>query len=139
MTLDQVMDLQYRKLLTARDTFWQEMEPFWVREVDPEEYSPNIFAVGALMLLDLDRLDLPELEEEQREMLEPLYETIRDYEDMDTGIVIPLEYRLEMLQILETNRISDEWNRELALKAAAFANRALPALFIGEEHLAEIL
>ncbi len=140
MTLDQVMDLQYRKLLTVREDIWNQLEPVWDSEDDEDmPFAPNINAVGVLLLVDLDRMNLPELDETQRDMIEPLVVAILDCEEMDMGISLPLEYRQTLVKVLETNRISDEWNRKLALKVTGFANEISPMLFIGKEHLAEIL
>ncbi len=140
MTLEQVMDLQYRKLLTAKDVIWQEMGPIWDDEdADAMGFAPNMYVVGILLLVDMDTMGLPELNETQRDMIEPLYEEILNCEDNSTGISLPLEYRKMLLKVLETNRICDQWNRELALKVTDFVNEAFPSFYVGKEHLAEIL
>ena len=136
MTFDQIMDLQYRKLLTAKEEIWSNIQEVWQAE---EDEAIGLHAIASIMLVDMDRMDLPEVEGEDKEFLEILYNTVLENDDLGIGTVIPYEARMEISRILSSYRISDEWNREIALRVVDLANSVNPFLFIGKEHLAEVL
>ena len=136
MTFDQIMDLQYRKLLTAREDIWSNIQEVWQTE---EDEAIGLHAIASIMLVDMDRMDLPEVEGEEKAFLEILYNTVLENDEPGIGIVIPYEARMEISRILSSYRISDEWNREIALRVVDLANSVNPFLFIGKEHLAEVL
>ena len=136
MTFDQIMDLQYRKLLTAREDIWSNIQEVWQAE---EDEAIGLHAIASIMLVDMDRMDLPEVEGEEKAFLEILYNTVLENDEPGIGIVIPYEARMEISRILSSYRISDEWNREIALRVVDLANSVNPFLFIGKEHLAEVL
>ena len=136
MTLDQIMDLQYRKLLTAREDIWSEIGDIWQQE---EDEALNLHAIAALLLVDMDRMSLPEVAGEDKDFLEILYKALLENDDLWIGTTIPYEARCEISRILSESRIPDEWNREIALRTVDLANNTMPFLFIGKEHLEEIL
>ena len=138
MTLDQIMDLQYRKLLTARERFWAEMEEDWNNE-QLDEAAFHLGTVGVLMLLDLERMELEELGAEEKDFLGPLVEMILESEDADDAVILPYDVRQAIMAVLAQKRIPDEWNRALAVHAVDFVNAVMPILFIGKDHLESIL
>lgn len=136
MTINQIMDLQYRKLLTAREEIWANIEEVWQAE---EDEAIGLHAIASIILVDMDRMDLPEVEGEDKAFLEILYNAMLENDDLGIGTVIPYEARMEISRILSSYRIPDEWNREIALRVVDLANSVMPFLFIGKEHLAEVL
>ena len=136
MTFDQIMDLQYRKLLTVREEIWSNIQEVWQAE---EDEAIGLHAIASILLVDMDRMDLPEVEGEDKAFLEILYKAVLENDDLGVGTVIPYEARMEISRILSSYRISDEWNREIALRVVDLANSVNPFLFIGKEHLAEVL
>ena len=136
MKLEQVMDLQYRKLLSARDQIREgieaEMEGSLLMQI-------SVVLLLAPLLVDLDSLSYPELDERQTEIVSGYLDVLLKSDDPGITLSLYPEDIEELFAIAGTNRISDEWNRRIALMFVDAANEIFPDYYVGKEHLAEIL
>jgi len=137
MDSNTVMNLQYRKLLTARDDFWRENREAWNAEGD---LTVSLSAAMSLFLIDLDSLDHPQIDEDERRFLGQMIRLLQDLpEDEDIRVSLTCGQRQAMSEIAGRHRLDDAWHRITALRFASFANSSYPMLFIGRAVLEEIL
>ena len=138
MTLDQIMDLQYRKLLTARNIIREELQVVAAEEDALVIQLSNILLLSQL-LTDLDSLEAPTLEWSEAKIAGHCYEVLLESDDPGVTTMLYQEDIEHVLALTGKRRLSDEINREIALRFADAANEIIPELFIGRQHLEEIL
>ena len=135
--LNTIMNLQYRKLLTAREYVWQEIEDEWNGDGD---MNVSLTAAMSLFLIDLDSLSYPEIGEDERQFLGQMIRLFETYpENEDIGVRLTCDQRQAISQIAGEFRLDDEWHKIVALRFASYANNYYPMLFIGRTILEEIL
>ena len=138
MTLDQIMDLQYRKLLTARDIIREELQVVAAEEDALVIQLSNILLLSQL-LTDLDSLNAPVMAGCGTSFAGHCYASLLESDDPGVTTMLYQEDIEHVLALTGKRRLSDEINREIALRFADAANEIIPELFIGRQHLEEIL
>lgn len=138
MTFDQIMDMQYRKLLTAREMIRGELEAAAADEEALVIQLSNILLLSQL-LTDLDSIEAPTLEWSEAKIAGHCYEVLLESDDPGVTTMLYQEDIEHVLALTGKRRLSDEINREIALRFADAANEIIPELFIGRQHLEEIL
>ncbi len=138
MTFDQIMDMQYRKLLTARDMIREELEAVAADE-DALVIQLSIILLLSQLLTDLDSLEAPTMGWGEAKFAGHCYEVLLESEDPGVTTMLYQEDIEHVLALTGKRRLSDEINREIALRFADAANEMVPDMFIGRQHLEEIL
>lgn len=135
MDVNTIMNLQYRKLLTARELVWEQIGADWDEAGDA---ALPLAAAMSRFLIDLDSLSYPEIGPEEQSFLDQL---IVPLQQNGAGVLIGLteQQRQDLSWLAERFRLDDERHKIVALCFADFANETFPTLFIGKQMLEQIL
>lgn len=136
MTIDQVKDQEYDKLLKARDDIWMRLGG---AIEEGENFETSIIFILAQLLVDEKSLALPEMSEEQASFAAGYVEPFLASRNNMLSLMLNEKDVRQLLDTAKTNRISDSWNRQLALRFADVVRDLFPAFHVVREHLERIL
>ncbi len=135
MTLDQVMDPEYRKLIAARDM---------VRDAVAEllEEDNLLVFVSSILLLALMLPDSDSVEAEpltRRGVLDLLYNSVMESDDPAVEVPLYPEDIEWIMAVAGKYQLPADINREVALRFADAANEMIEGLDVDRAHLARSL
>lgn len=117
MTIDGILNLQYRKLLTLQNNV---KARFFQNGKKLLSVDMKLIEALSIFMIDLENLNYPEIDEDEKNFLEPM---IRSLEENPTqNVKLTHAQRQKMIQIARTHKISDEWNKIIALAFVDYHN-----------------
>ena len=134
MKVEDILNLQYRKLLTAKDEYLPEYYYRW----DNEEVDIEIplALVMSMFLIDLENVSKPLIDVQERTFLTSFLKLLEEHPD---GYVrLPYHQRLAFNMISSTNVVDDEMNKTIALAFTDYVNQRDFMMMVGKKVIEDI-
>lgn len=134
MDVGDILHLQYRKLLTMKETLKICNHHNW--KLEKEDMVVKLAEAMCMFLIEFDNMNLPELDGDDKKFLELFIEALK--EDSLQSVIISYPARMRLVKLSDTRRVSEEWNKIIALAFTDYYNEREPIFGVGKESIEKL-
>lgn len=129
MTVEQILNLQYRKILTRKQTIRNIIEQSI--KLNIEKFEINEIEIIGLLLIEFDNNDKEELSEDEVNIIKPFFKILLNNDHKKREYDIKLLNNI--MEIGNNKKINLDLNKQIALKYAEYINIVDPMMLVGIE------
>lgn len=129
MTVEQILNLQYRKILTRKQTIRNIIEQSI--KLNIEKFEINEIEIIGLLLIEFDNNDKEELSEDEVNIIKPFLKILLNNDHKKREYDIKLLNNI--MEIGNNKKINLDLNKQIALKYAEYINIVDPMMLVGIE------